>query len=507
MPVNARAMRGNAGSITGLSVFQKIAALLVAVTLLRLIGLKLSAVDLYFDEAQYWAWAQELAFGYYSKPPLLAWLIATAELVCGSSEACVRAPAPLLHFATALLIFRIAQEMYGDEAGAFASLTYFFAPGIVFSSRIISTDVPLLFFWSLALFSFLQLRAGGKFQWCFVLGISLGFGLLSKYAMIYFLVSLAAAALLDRKTRMLLASPPAWTALIIAGLMLVPNILWNIENQFSTFRHTGDNMRGGGFRINPLNAAEFLATQFAVIGPAAFTSILLALFSARGKGRDNDRLLLAFTIPVLALITFTALMSRAHPNWAATAYVAGCAVAAGWLLRAGARRWAVAGVLFGIVIQSGIIAADALAHRIQIPLLKNADVYRPTLGWRELGEKTARIAFRLDVGTVVSESRRDLASLTYYLRNDPVQVFAWPRSETPGNHFELTRPLPAGSSGPILLITECASRERLDEQFRMAAAIGQIVDSTGPSTVRTHYAFLLSDPRGPLRPLSPCERS
>jgi 4-amino-4-deoxy-L-arabinose transferase-like glycosyltransferase len=72
------------------------AALLGALTLIRLIGLKLSIVDLFFDESQYWAWSREPAFGYFTKPPLLAWIIAVAEPLCGSSEACVRAPAPIL---------------------------------------------------------------------------------------------------------------------------------------------------------------------------------------------------------------------------------------------------------------------------------------------------------------------------------------------------------------------------------------------------------------------------
>ena len=58
-----------------------------------------------------------------------------------------------------------------------------------FSTRIISTDVPLLFFWAVALLAYLQApaRAGlalGRRCWA----SSLGFGLLAKYAMIYFVL-------------------------------------------------------------------------------------------------------------------------------------------------------------------------------------------------------------------------------------------------------------------------------------------------------------------------------
>src|SRR5215468_1772637 len=79
--------------------------LLAILTVVRLIGLHFSIVDLYIDESQYWAWSREPAFGYFSKPPLLAWIIAGAERICGTGEACARAPAPILYFGTSLLCY------------------------------------------------------------------------------------------------------------------------------------------------------------------------------------------------------------------------------------------------------------------------------------------------------------------------------------------------------------------------------------------------------------------
>src|SRR6266704_1480450 len=87
-------------------------ALLAVLTLVRLIGLHFSIVDLYIDESQYWAWSREPAFGYFSKPPLLAWIIAAAEHVCSTSEACIRAPAPVFYFGTSLLVYAVAHHLY-----------------------------------------------------------------------------------------------------------------------------------------------------------------------------------------------------------------------------------------------------------------------------------------------------------------------------------------------------------------------------------------------------------
>ena len=129
--------------------FPLLLTILLAVTLVRLIGLHTSVVDLFFDEAQYWAWSRDLAFGYFSKPPLLAWIIAVSDQVCGSGEACVRLASPLVYFGTSLLVYAIADELYGKETAFWSALSFALLTGVSFSARIISTDVPLLFFWAL----------------------------------------------------------------------------------------------------------------------------------------------------------------------------------------------------------------------------------------------------------------------------------------------------------------------------------------------------------------------
>ena len=73
--------------------------LLLAILAVRIIALAVSHAELFFDEAQYWAWGQEPAFGYYTKPPLIAWIIGATTSLCGDAPFCVRLPSPLMHFA------------------------------------------------------------------------------------------------------------------------------------------------------------------------------------------------------------------------------------------------------------------------------------------------------------------------------------------------------------------------------------------------------------------------
>src|SRR6266568_5113943 len=119
-------------------------AAVATITAARLIWLAVQPAGLYPDEAQYWFWAQHPAFGYYSKPPLVAWLIALTTAAFGDSEFAIRLAAPLLHAATAGIVYAIASRLYDRRTGFWAALAYVTLPGVSLSAFIISTDAVLL---------------------------------------------------------------------------------------------------------------------------------------------------------------------------------------------------------------------------------------------------------------------------------------------------------------------------------------------------------------------------
>src|ERR1700730_19341658 len=107
------------------------AAMLVgvaAITGLRLLWLALQPADLFPDEAQYWVWSQQLALGYYSKPPLLAWLIALTTGLFGDSEFAVRLSAPLLHAGAAIFVYAIGARLFDRWAGFWGAGAYVSRP-------------------------------------------------------------------------------------------------------------------------------------------------------------------------------------------------------------------------------------------------------------------------------------------------------------------------------------------------------------------------------------------
>ena len=60
--------------------------ILVIITLIRIYSLFVSPIELSVDEAQYWHWSQNLDYGYFTKPPLIAWAIALSTNIFGNEE-------------------------------------------------------------------------------------------------------------------------------------------------------------------------------------------------------------------------------------------------------------------------------------------------------------------------------------------------------------------------------------------------------------------------------------
>jgi 4-amino-4-deoxy-L-arabinose transferase-like glycosyltransferase len=484
--------------------FRVTALIVVALTVVRLVGLRLSAVDLFIDESQYWSWSRELALGYFSKPPLLAWLIAATEHLCGPSEACIRAPAPLMSLATSLLAYAIGRTLYDARTGFWAAMLTAFGTGAVFSARIISTDVPLVLFWALALLAYVRVLQTADRRWAVVLGIALGAGLLAKYAMIYFLPGLVLAGVFDKQARALLARPELWLALGLAVIMVSPNILWNVANGFLTVRHAGGNVIGEPVEPSVMRPLEFLAAQFAVFGPVVFGVAIAAVAPLTRIGSNRllpaDRILLGFALPPLLVVTVTASMVHAYANWAAAAFIPLAVLAAAILVRRNSQCLLWCSLALGLFSQVVLLACDAFATRIAIPFLRPPNPYYRTLGWSAYGRTVGQLARDLGISTIASDTRAEVASLLYYWRDQPEQILAWPTADLP--NFDLTRGLTATAPQPVLFVSQCPATDRLEKFYAKVTPLG--IFAPDDPVPRGFAAFRLEQPRGPISSLAEC---
>ena len=411
--------------------YSKLAIVIIAALLaMRLVFVALSPLELYADEAQYWRWGQSLEWGYYSKPPMIAWMIYGSTAIFGDSEWAIRILAPVFHAVSALILFLLSRRMFGALAGLFTVVAYLFMPGIVLSSGVISTDGVLFPFWSLALYLFWRLRER-ELGWLGVvaLGAAIGAGFLSKYAMLYFAIGVALTSLSDRPTREAVLSRKGLAALAIAAAVFAPHMLWNAANDFKTVSHTVDNANLGGPLFNLDHLPKFIGDQMGVFGPVSLVILLAGLTVVRPRGeladlgdaahaqRAKESWLSCFIVPVLLIIAFQAVLSRAHANWAATAYPAASVWIGGFLVRAKGWRPAFwAGLAFQAAI--GLLATVlALGPPSWTAAFGRDNDLKRVRGWQDLSQQLILEAERLQPTAILVDEREVWHGLDYYLRD------------------------------------------------------------------------------------------
>jgi hypothetical protein len=218
----------------------------------------------------------------------------------------------------------------------------------------------------------------------------------------------------------------------------------------------------------------------------------------------GSRVMLAFAIPPLIIITVVALFSYANANWAAPSAISSTILAAALLVRHKAWPWLTFSLLLGVLGQMTAIFADTAANRITIPLMPagQSDIYRRTLGARALANEVGKFADRSGASTIVGEDRRTVAALLYYRRDSRQPILAWPSAAIP--QFDMTRPLTESTRQPILFVTGCPFARRLLTHYRSVEQLGEIRAPTGPTSSLYHVVFSLSGAKGLPAPLSEC---
>jgi hypothetical protein len=500
--VESRTTAATGETDTAVRSLMVVVAVLGAITVLRLAVLAYYRLDLYPDEAQYWSWSRELAFGYFSKPPVIAWLIAATTAVCGAGEGCIKASIPLLYFVTSLLIYGIGRRLYSGTVGFLAALAFITLPGVSYSAVIASTDPPLLACWALATYALVRLAQGEArgLAWWIVLGAATGLGLLSKYAMAFFLIGLTLWIAFDgeARRRLVLSEPGGWRrlglGLAITGAIYVPNVLWNIRSHFVTFTHTGGNANLRGELFHPNHLLDFAASQFGVFGPVLFTVLLLAMFRvARWRADWRTRLFAALVLPMLGSITVLALLSRANANWAAPVYIAGTVWVTAALVEGGRRWLAVASLALHMSVAAAVtvlpVLRDGPGTYAGLRFPRGLDPFIHYDGWREIGAAVSAIRARFPTVPLLVDDRKLLAELLYYVRPWPEDIYSWLPDGRIGDHFDLTRPLPVSSGGDYVFVTHYDDPRYILRHFRDFAVLEAISVPIAPRRARRVWVF------------------
>jgi len=424
--------------------------IILAFTIFRIVTLHFDTTDLFVDEAQYWFWSQNLDFGYYSKPPMIAWVLRIFNEIAGSSDIYwLRLPGPLFHMATALMLMKMAKRFIGPEIEGWVGATYITLPAVALSSVFFSTDVILLFFIAVALAAYFELTQRRSIGLALLMGLGVGLAFLTKYAVLFLVPGGAIAMLLIPAAR--ISVRDFIIAVVTSAIVAFPNLWWNLQNNNTTVRHTQDIAHWSDLGINLRGGLEFFSAQFGVVGPIVFFAMLWAVWNMiRGHSEPREKMLVWLSIPVVLLITLQATVAKAYANWGVTAYVAGIVLAV-WLLH---RLWP-KGLRTSLTI-NGVACllfpfAAIFSHQLVLP--NGKEVMERYLGRAEVSRAAADLAAQAGAGIIVTDNRDMVADLFHTLRATDYKIYARPPADLPDSYYEQEFALPADTGGQVLFLT------------------------------------------------------
>ncbi|MBO0699791.1 MAG: glycosyltransferase family 39 protein [Zavarzinella sp.] len=352
--------------------------IILAVTAFRVFYLlRLCPYDLSPDEAHYWDWSRHLDWSYYSKGPLVAWIIrAGCELFGGVSLAAdgslmpaVRIPAVLFGAGLLAGLYVLTYQTFrSDRLSFWVVVGAISLPAFTACSLVMTIDAPFLCFWTWALvFGRWALVDNRSWAWP-AAGLLVALGILAKYTMALWLVSAGLFVLFTPGFRRHLVRPGFWVMALVAGLSAVPILYWNSQNDWVTFRHVAvqagvvESRKASGVRwFGPF---EYVAGQFLVLLGFWFVAWAAALVRYRPRPTVpiGHQYLWWMSVPTFVVFLASSVRASGQLNWPVAAYLSGAVLTAGWLAEGvalGRRglRWAL-GIALGLGFFGTVLLHD-----------------------------------------------------------------------------------------------------------------------------------------------------
>ncbi len=412
---------------------------LLIVSLFRIYYILNGPLDLSPDEAHYWEWSRRPDWSYYSKGPMIAYLIYIGTAIFGDNVFGIRSMAVLFSALSSIFIYILGRKLYDEKAGLFSAILIQLIPLFSTFGIIFTIDSPFIFFWILSLFFFWEAinsqesgvrssstptppprggRAREEVYWL-LLGLSIGFGLLTKYTMAFFYLC-AFLFILSKEKRLLLARGP-YIAIIISLLVFSPVVLWNAEHDWVTLRHTaGQANIEEGFRITIMRFLEFAGSQFGVITPLLFVLVAISLWKLRRQ--REGAFLFWFSVPIIAFFLLKSLQAKVQANWAMPGYITGIISFSAFY-----KNFYSEGKGRKILITTAVLLTVVVTSITHYPSILNLPVKKdPTSrlkGWKELGVEVTRLYDEMSVKRPVfifSDRYQVSSELAFYVKGHPI---------------------------------------------------------------------------------------
>ncbi|MGB2759550.1 MAG: glycosyltransferase family 39 protein [Maribacter stanieri] len=276
---------------------------LAAIFILNLI--QSNFTQLIFDEAYYWYYSQNMAWGYFDHPPMVALLVKISSFFF-NGELGVRFMSCVLSAVNILLLWLMIDNPKKNDY-----VKHFFV--LVFSMTLLNAygfftlpDTPLLFFTSCFLLTYKHFIKKPTAVIAILLGVFMAALMYSKYhaVLVIFFVLLSNLKLVTNKY--------AWLSVTVALCCYAPHFYWLYDNDLVSIKYHLYERPNGAYSFEKYTLG-FFVNLVAVFG-LTFPFIYKALFKTKGNDLFN-KALIYLTYGVLIFFFISSFNRRVQTQW------------------------------------------------------------------------------------------------------------------------------------------------------------------------------------------------
>ncbi|WP_031527224.1 glycosyltransferase family 39 protein [Dyadobacter crusticola] len=286
---------------------RKITILLAFIALKFLLQyiLILPSYDLHRDEYLHLDQANHLDWGYMSVPPVTSWIALVIKWL-GNSVFWIRFFPALCGALTILVVWKTVEALRGSLYACVLAATCTLFSALLRLNQLFQPNSVDVLCWTTLYFLLLKYIQTKSPKWLYFIAVVFAFGFLNKYNVAFLLIGLLPAILLTEH-RVIFLNRNLYFAILLAIVLISPNIIWQYQNDFPVFHHMKELTER---QLVNMSRADFFKEQFIyfigsllVIVPAFYALLFYKPFA---KYR-----LFFFSI-VFTLAVFTALRAKGY---------------------------------------------------------------------------------------------------------------------------------------------------------------------------------------------------
>ena len=276
--------------------------LLIIFFVINLLQSKYTA--LFEDEAYYWVWSKNLAFGYFDHPPLVALWVRISSLFF-DNELGVRFFSTISYSVMLVVIWLIIDY---KEKWKYVWLYFLLVISVAILNVfgfVTTPDTPLFLFTALFLYYYKQFLINDNWKNILLLGLSMAGMLYSKYhgVLILFFVVMSNLSLLKNKK--------FWMAGFFGFILFLPHLNWQYQNDFPSFVYHLKERGKKPYSIN--NTVMYFVNIIAIVG-ITFPIVYKAFFNQKAYSKFNKSLNF-IVYGFIIFFFFTTFTSRPQAQW------------------------------------------------------------------------------------------------------------------------------------------------------------------------------------------------